>query len=79
MVQIAQQLLYDCCFCKDRVCRTTSLKKSSLTGSTSPKQRQIDAFVSDYKNGVKNGTWQDGGFPARNTIYSVSKLQSMGM
>jgi len=38
----------------------------------------MDAFVTDYKNGVKNGTWRDGGFPARNTNYSVSKIAVNG-
>ncbi|KAH8970354.1 hypothetical protein BDL97_02G084600 [Sphagnum fallax] len=41
-------------------------------------EAKTDAFVSNYKNAVKNGTWQDGGFPARNTISSVSKIAVNG-
>lgn len=52
--------------------------EEELTDSEHITEAKTDAFVSNYKNGVKNGTWQDGGFPARNTNYSVSKIAVNG-
>lgn len=50
-------------FYKDRVCKT------SLKAKT-------DAFVSNYENDVRNGTWK-GGFPAKNLHHLQNCSQSV--
>lgn len=37
-------------------------------------EEKIDNFVNSYAEQVKNGTWEKGGWPDRNTTYSISKV-----
>jgi carbonyl reductase 1 len=41
-------------------------------------EEKIDLFVKAYAEDVKNGTWENGGWPERTSTYSVSKVAVNG-